>query len=192
MTNYRETLLYKKVINVAALSDAGLEKLFNSLIMVHVKKKKNILSEGQVCKGIYFVESGYLRMFAHKDGLEINTGFVFENDFATNLKSLRLAAPSDTTIQAGEDSILYVFEKGTLLGLYNESPEIGSFGRMLLEQLLMAQEEHANLFKIFTPAERYKYLQTNHPQLLQRVSLSQIASYLGVARETLSRIRKIK
>jgi CRP-like cAMP-binding protein len=192
MTDYRETLLYKKVISLAAMSEANLEKLFGSVTVRRVKKKENILSERQVCKNVYFVESGYLRLFTYKDGAEINTGFIFENNFATNLKSLRLVGPSDTTIQAGEDSILYVFEKDTLLGLYKESPEIESFGRILLEQLLMAQEEHANLFKIFTPAERYKHLQTNHPQLLQRVSLSQLASYLGVARETLSRIRKIK
>ena len=192
MINHNETLLYKKVISVAAMSAASLEKLFNSIVIVRVKKKENILCEGQVCKGIYFVESGYLRQFAYKDAVEINTGFNFENDFATNLKSLRLGIASDTTIQAGEDAVLYLFEKNTLLELYKGSPEIGSFGRVLLEQLLMAQEEHANLFKLFTPAERYNYLQTNHPQLLQRVSLSQIASYLGVARETLSRVRKIK
>jgi CRP-like cAMP-binding protein len=131
-----------------------------------------------------------LRVFTNKDGKEINTDFVFENNFTTNLKSLRLAIPSDTTIQAGELSTIYEFDKNILLSLYKESPEIESFGRKLLEQLLIAQEEHIHLFKIFKPEERYRYLQTNNPEILQRVSLSQISSYLGVARETLSRIRK--
>lgn len=172
------------------LSAAATELLNSAITIIQLKKGFNVLAQGQVCNNIYFIEKGYLRTFMLKDGLEINTAFHFENDFTTNLKSLRNGTPSDTTIQAGERSILYAFNKNTLLSLYAESPEIESFGRDLLEQLLIAQEEHANLFKLYTPAERYKYLETHHPQIIQRVSLSQISSYLGIARETLSRIRK--
>ena len=103
---------------------------------------------------------------------------------------MRSSIPSDTTIQAGEATTVYEFDKEKLLKLYNASPEIESFGRKLLEQLLISQEEHINLFKLFTPTERYHFLQTNKPQIIQRISLSQLSSYLGVARETLSRIRK--
>ena len=113
-----------------------------------------------------------------------------KRNFTTNLKSLRTAEPSENTIQAGDNSIVYEFDKDKLLELYKVSAEIESFGRKLLEHLLIAQEEHLNLFKLYTPTERYQYLQKNKPDILQRVSLSQLSSYLGVARETLSRIRK--
>lgn len=188
--DYKKTLLYKKIIDLTDITELSLNKLFSAITIKQIKKHETILNQGIICRNIFFVEKGYLRIFTNKDGKEINTDFIFENNFTTNLKSLRLAIPSDTTIQAGELSTIYEFDKNILLELYKESPEIESFGRKLLEQLLIAQEEHTNLFKIFKPEERYKYLQTNNPEILQRVSLSQISSYLGVARETLSRIRK--
>lgn len=190
MKDYKKTLLYKKIIDLTDMTELSLDKLFNVITIKQIKKHENILNQGMICQNIFFVENGYLRIYTDKDGKEINTDFILENSFTTNLKSLRLAIPSDTTFQAGELSTIYEFDKDKLLALYKESPEIESFGRKLLEQLLIAQEEHANLFKIFKPEERYKYLQTNKPELLQRVSLSQISSYIGVARETLSRIRK--
>ena len=188
--DYKKTLLYKKIIDLTDITELSLDKLFSAITIKQIKKHETILNQGIICRNIFFVEKGYLRIFTNKDGKEINTDFIFENNFTTNLKSLRLAIPSDTTFQAGELSTIYEFDKNILLELYKESPEIESFGRKLLEQLLIAQEEHTNLFKIFKPEERYKYLQTNNPEILQRVSLSQISSYLGVARETLSRIRK--
>ncbi len=146
-----------------------------------------------MARHIYFVESGYLKCCLYnKDGKEINLQFALENTFITNLKSLRTGAPSEYTILAGEPSTLWTFDKEDLLRLYGLSPEIESFGRRLLESLLIAQEEHGNLFKLHTPLERYHYLVQHQPELIQRVSLSQLSSYLGIARETLSRIRKQK
>jgi CRP-like cAMP-binding protein len=192
MSDSHSTLFYKSIAGIANLKEESVEKLFSSVVFKQVSQGENILSEGQACKKIFFVESGYLRTFINKDGVEINTGFTFENTFTTSLKSLRLGTPSETAIQAGEKSTIYILDKQKLLALYAVSPEIASFGRNLLEQLLMLQEEHSNLFKIFSPAERYQYLQTHYPHVVQRVSLSHIASYLGVARETLSRIRRRK
>ena len=190
MKDNTETLLHKKIIGLAPLSQASLSKLFEATYERQLSKGEIILKQGQVCKKIVFVEKGYLRTYMDKDGLDINTDFTFENNFTTNLKSLRSSLPSDTTIQAGEASIIYEFDKDVFLELYKTSPEIESFGRKLVEQLLIMQEEHTNLFKLFTPAGRYNYLLSNKPQIIQRVSVSQLSSYLGIARETLSRIRK--
>jgi CRP-like cAMP-binding protein len=190
MADKPQSLLYKKITDLTEISDSSLEKLFNSTQQRQLLRGEAILERGHTCDKILFVEKGYLRTFIEKDGNEINTDFVFENNFTTNLKSLRLATPSDTTIQAGENAVVYEFDKNRLLELYKESAEIESLGRKILEQLLINQEEHTNLFKIYSPTERYHYLQQNNPQVIQRISLTQIASYLGVARETLSRIRK--
>jgi CRP-like cAMP-binding protein len=190
MTEGSQTLLYGKIIALAETSAPGLEKLFQIASKRQIEKGEVVLKQGQICNHIFFVEKGYLRTFIDKDGSEINTDFTFEGQFTTSLKSLRLSVPAENSIVAGEVTSIYEFEKSRLLGLYDESAAIESFGRKLLEQLLMAQEEHTNLFKIYSPAERYQYLLTNKPEILQRVSLSQLASYLGMARETLSRIRK--
>ncbi|MDP3469844.1 MAG: Crp/Fnr family transcriptional regulator [Daejeonella sp.] len=190
MTNNSKTLLYKTITDLTEISASSLDKLFEIANKRQLTKGETILKEGQICKNIMFVEKGYVRTFIDKDGTEINTDFTFEGNFTTNLKSLRSASSADNSIQAGEITTLYEFDKDKLLELYNVSAEIESFGRKLLEQLLIAQEEHTNLFKIYSPTERYQYLQTSKPEILQRISLSQLSSYLGIARETLSRIRK--
>lgn len=192
MTDNSKTLLHKKITSLTEMSVSNLNKLFETATQRQLEKGEIILKQGQICKNIVFVEKGYLRTFYDKDGNEINTNFAFEGDFTTNLKSLRTGSFSDTSIQARETTNIYEFDKNKLLELYEVSAEIESFGRKLLEQLLIASEEHTNLFKIYSPKERYQYLQTNKPEILQRISLSQLASYLGVARETLSRIRKNK
>lgn len=192
MKDNSNTLLYKTITDLTEISALSLDKLFEIATQRQFKKGETILKQGQICKTIMFVEKGCLRTFIDKDSTEINTDFTFDGNFTTNLKSLRSASFADTSIQAGEITTIYEFDKDKLLELYNVSAEIESFGRKLLEQLLIAQEEHTNLFKIYSPTERYQYLQTNKPEILQRISLSQLSSYLGIARETLSRIRKNK
>ena len=183
------TLLQKKSSELTA---SNLSLFLAAATQRSLLRGENILKQGQICKAVLFVEKGHLRTFFDKDGREINTSFTFEGNFTTNLKSLRSALPSEITIQAGEPTIVYEFNKDKLFELYKVSPEIESFGRKLIEQLLIVQEEHSNLFKIYSPTERYQYLLTKQPEILQRISLSQLASYLGIARETLSRIRKVK
>ncbi len=192
MSDYKNSLLYLKIKAVAPMSGTNIDKLFAAATLRNLSKGEILLKQGQICNRVYFIENGYLRAFHTKDGLEINTNFAFENSFITSLKSLKLAVPSDITIQAGSTATIYEFEKNKLLELYNESLEIESFGRNLLEQLLLEQEEHSNIFKIHSPAERYQYLLQHKSEIIQRISLTQIASYLGIARETLSRIRKLK
>jgi CRP-like cAMP-binding protein len=192
MTPNSKTLLHRSIADLTDMSVSSSELLFEIATLRHYSKGENILKHGQICNQIVFVELGYLRTFFLKDGNEINTQFTFEGQFATNLKSLRSATSADTTIQAGEATTVYAFDKEKLLALYQVSPEIESFGRKLLEQLLITQEEHSSLFKLYSPAERYHHIETHQPAILQRISLSQLASYLGVARETLSRIRKNK
>lgn len=175
---------------LTSVSALDIDRLFNAGACNEFAKGQIILKPGEVCRNIFFVEEGYVRSFIDKDGRELNLDFTLEGNFTTNLKSLRTSAPSDLTIRVEEPSVIYVFNKDALFSLYTESPAIESFGRKILEELLMAQEEHTNLFKIFSPAERYEHLLTTKPDMLQRISLSQLASYLGIARETLSRIRK--
>ena len=154
------------------------------------KKNDFILWEGQTCKNIYFVEEGCVRSFYNQNGKDVNANFTLGGQFTTNLKSLREDKASDYSIQAMEASIVWKCDKNTLSDLYARSHEIALVGRDLIEQLLAEQEEQLSLFKITTPLTRYDYLLKNNPDLLQKVSLTHLSSYLGISRETLSRIRK--
>jgi CRP-like cAMP-binding protein len=153
-------------------------------------KGEILLKEGEICRSFYLVESGYLRTYNYKDGVAINLNFTFEGRFTTNPKSINGRLPSEVIIEAGEKTSVWIFNLDVIVEKFNRHPQIVLFIRRLSVHVLLESEEHSNLFKMFTPTERYHYIEKNNPQLLQRVSLSQISSYLGVARETLSRIRK--
>ncbi|MBI3232951.1 MAG: Crp/Fnr family transcriptional regulator [Bacteroidetes bacterium] len=147
MTDNSKTLLYKTITDLTEISVSSLDKLFEIAYKRQFSKGDIVLKQGQICNTIMFVEKGYLRTFFDKEGIEINTDFTFEGNFTTNLKSLRSDSSADNSIQAGEITTIYEFDKNKLLELYDVS-------------------------------------------VLQRINLSQLSSYLGIARETLSRIRK--
>ena len=174
------------------LSDEDLALLMGNAVSRHLKKGELLLKQGEVCRSFYLVEKGYLRTWYNKDGEAINLNFTFEGNFASNLKSFRDRAPSGTNIDAGEDTLVWVFEMNSLTEKFGSNPEVMRFMRRLAMSLLLASEAYSDLFKIYTPTERYRYIEKKNPQLLQRIPLSQMASYLGVKRETLSRIRAKK
>jgi hypothetical protein len=80
-------------------------------------------------------------------------------------------------------------DKTGLLEAYRKSHEVEAFGRKTLEGITAKQEEETNDFKLLSPRQRYEKLALQHPDFLQRISLTQLASYLGISRETMSRIR---
>lgn len=186
------TLLKAKLEDFGQLPEESWQMLRDSLQANTFRAGDFLLSEGQVCQSIFFINQGYCRRFHRTEGDEISTQFYFEQEFATNTKSLVAGTPSEYFIQASQEVEAIIFDKATLLGLYQRSVAIESVGRKLLEQLLIQQEEHAHIFKLFNPKERYEYLLKHHPAIIQRVPLRHIASYLGIARETLSRIRSRK
>lgn len=184
------SLLDEKINALATLSPASRNLLYSRLRPFQMPKGEILLREQQVCKHIYFIESGLMRSYSNKDGRDINLEFSPEGYFVTHLKSLRTGSPADYSLQAIEPASVWEFGKEDLRDLYTRSAEIESMGRKMVEQLLMQQETHTHLFKLLSPAERYQYIADHHPWLIQRVSLTQLATYLGISRETLSRIRK--
>ncbi|HTJ12096.1 MAG TPA: Crp/Fnr family transcriptional regulator [Dinghuibacter sp.] len=148
-----------------------------------------LLREGAPARHIHGIEQGAVRVRYLKDGKEINLRFLFEGAFATNLKSLRSGAAADCSLVAMERTTTLTLEGSALRILYDRSPEVERWGRSLLESLLIQEQGHADLFKLYTPEERYAWLKQHEPALIQRVPQTQLASYLGVSRESLSRIR---
>lgn len=178
--------------NITKFTDDSWQILKNCLTEITVNKGDKILEEGKICKSIYFIEQGLCRAYYIIDGKEINTQFFFERDFATNLISLKNETKSEYYIEANEKTKLIRIDKVKLLEAYSKSKQIESFGRQVLEIIILKQESHSNSFKLLSPKQRFEKLIKEQPEFLQRVSLTQIASYLGISRETLSRIRSIK
>lgn len=184
--------LKKYILNLTDFSEQSWATLCSCLTEAGFQRNEHLLKEGQVCNSIFFISSGLCKSFYNLEGKDINTAFYFENDFATNIKSLTTSERSEYAIIACEKTKAIQLDKTKLLDAYRHSHQIETFGRKVLELVTTRQEEHADSFKLLTPKQRFDTLVAKHPDFLQRVSLTQTASYLGISRETLSRFRAVK
>ncbi len=160
-----------------------------ALTTARYKKGHCLLQEGQVCNKLFFISTGYCRAFYRKGEQEVNTNFFFESEIATNNDSFWTGEKSKFSIQACENISTVILDRSILLKAGQENHEIATLGRLCLHQTAAKLESHASLFKLMTAQERYGYLEKHNPVMLQRVPLNQLSSYLGIARETISRIR---
>lgn len=182
--------LLKYIRSLSQFSDGSWELLKPALTKREFKKNELLLIEGQVCSSLFYIERGYCKSFYYIDGVIKNTGFFFENEIATNINSFGNGQKSDFNIIACEPLTTIIFDKDKLFQVAKQVHEIETLGRNCIRLFASKQEEFSTLFKLYSAQERLEYLEAKHPEILQRVSLSQLASFLGVARETLSRIRK--
>jgi len=156
---------------------------------IEYKRGETMIHYGKPCQSLYVIEQGYCRAFNVQDGLEVNLNFYFEYETVTHKNSYVFNTPADFEVVACEPMIVYRIDKPDLLNAIRQCPELGESGKKNLELIAAKQERQLQLFRILTAKGRYEFLEQHDPGLLQRVSISQLASYLGVKRETLSRIR---
>lgn len=156
------------------------------------KKKEYFLRQDQVCKKLGFIVKGYVRLFYLHDGEEITKDFNFENEICGSYASFSRQAPSRFNVIAMEDLDVLLIGREDLYGLYDRYPSLQKAGRIRMEHMFIRKEEREASFLLDSADQRYRYLEENNPELLQRVPLKYLASYLGMTAETLSRIRKNK
>jgi CRP/FNR family transcriptional regulator len=152
--------------------------------------KEHFLTEGKTCQEIGFVNRGSFRTYYLSDDKEINTRFVFENDFVVDYDSFLEAKPSKYFIEALEDSEIVTFDLQALLNAYHQSHNWERFGRLMAEQSYKLTTKRVESFLFLDGEQRYLDLLKNEPQIFNRIPLYHIASYLGMERESLSRLRK--
>ncbi|MBC8154552.1 MAG: Crp/Fnr family transcriptional regulator [Bacteroidetes bacterium] len=147
--------------------------------------------QNSVCRHVSFVIKGIFRVYYMdpKTDREHNLFFIAENTFLASLKSSITQMAYPYNIEALEDTELLVMKHDHLLALYPQSHGWERFGRLLAEQYLILNQARSESFLTRTAEERYVDLLENYPDLLNRVSLGHISSYLGIKGPSLSRIR---
>ena len=178
--------------HIESLSDCKAEtwNLIESVLSVRQFQKGDYsLQEGKICRHIDFIYQGSFRAFGNKDGEEKTTGLYMEGICLTNMKSLSNQSPSQTYLQALEPSCTARLYKNDLIALYEKSAELQAVGRAILENMIIEENEWKEMYTLYDPEERYRFLMQKSPLFIQRISLQYIASFLGIRRETLSRIR---
>ncbi|HVI46892.1 MAG TPA: Crp/Fnr family transcriptional regulator [Chitinophaga sp.] len=152
-------------------------------------KNEMLITEGRVCRHLYFMEAGSLRGFYYQDGKEITHWFGFENDFVTSFYSFITGQPSVENIQLMDGAILWAISKESLTEMMDKHHELERLVRLAYERYYIRLEERYVNAHFKTAAERYEQLVEHAPHIIERVPLGYIASYLGVSQETLSRVR---
>lgn len=167
-------------------AENALQECFTKIALT---KNEYLLTEGKVCRHLYFLEKGALRGFYNLDGKEITHWFGFENDFVTSFHSFITGAPAVENIQLLEGCTLWAIAKETLTDLLNRHHDIERLVRIIYEKYYIRLEERYVNAQFKPAKERYVSLLLETPYMLERVPLGHIASYLGISQETLSRIR---
>lgn len=171
---------------LSAEAQTALQECFEEMVL---PKGEFIVTQGNVCRHMYFLQKGALRGFYNLDGKEITHWFGFENDFVTSFHSFITGEPAVENLQLLEGSILFVISKDAITALFNKHHEIERLVRIVYEKYYIRLEERYVNAQFKTAAERYEDLLKNTPHIIERVPLGQISSYLGISQETLSRIR---
>lgn len=156
-----------------------------------INKGNYLIKEGQYGDWWGFVYSGLLRSFTYDPkGNEYTNAFFKEGSFTCELVSFYGAAVSPTNVVAIEDSIIICVNRVTLDKLFQDYPYFEKLGRLLYQKVLVDYKQN-NLFRVRLNAkERYLHFLKNEPELIKRIPLKYIASYLNVTDTSLSRIRR--
>ncbi len=155
-----------------------------------IKKGTVLLKEGEISNNNFYVISGCVRQYYLVDGVEKTTEFYTENQSIFSTVNLSLQSPSKYFLECVEDSVLTITSAHQQRDIYKRFPRFEALCRVTTEQEFAEYQERAAKFMISSPEERYLNLLDTRPDLFNRVPQYQLASYLGIKPESLSRIRK--
>lgn len=179
--------------NFVALSSEAADELLEKSRKEDLPKHYLLHKEGEICQKIFYIEKGLVRWFYHdENGRDITDSFAVENSFVTAFDSFFQRKPSRYFIEVLEDSTIYSMTFDDLEASFKKIPETERVSRLILIQILEQTIDKNAALQFRTAEQRYRFITEKHPDLLQRVSLGHIASYLGITQETLSRIRAKK
>jgi len=146
---------------------------------------------GNICREMFFIARGVLRILAiNAKGQEVTHYFLSENQFCTILHSFNNEVMAEETIQAACDAEVLVIRRSGLLELYKRIPYLQNLIDMITQQRLLDKIQTRNAYIGQDAKTRYKLFMMRQPDIALRVSLKDIASYLEITPQSLSRIRK--
>ena len=166
-----------------------LDVLESILVPMKFAKGQMILSEGEVCKHVYYIERGLIRQFYFKNGKQITEHLGEDRSIFMCIESLFREETTKLQVEALEPTWIYALPKHKLEQVALHNVNIQILYRKILEESLITSQVHADLVRFETAQARYKRMCKLSPQVILRAPLVYIASYLQMTPETLSRVR---
>jgi CRP-like cAMP-binding protein len=187
----RSTLLFNNFNKYAPIKETDFERIESIMAKKFVKKRRSLLTEGDVSRYIYFIEKGALRSFTiDKEGTEHVIQLGLEGHWIADLSSFITQVPGNISIEAIEDSEVLLLPHRELELLYNEVPALERYFRHLYQRAYVGLQQRLNTAVSLNAEDRYRMLIHDFPQVAARIPLIYVASFLGITPESLSRIRK--
>jgi CRP-like cAMP-binding protein len=156
---------------------------------IELRKGALLVKSGEICPAMYYVRKGILRGYVKEGIKEITTWITAEHELVTAITSFDLQVLSVENIQAIEDCELTAIRFADMEYLYEHFPEVNVIGRKILQKYYRDAEERAYIARLTEASSKYKRFAATKSEMLKRVPLKYIASYLGMTLETLSRTR---
>jgi CRP-like cAMP-binding protein len=172
-----------------AITASDLTIILSNFKIKQVKKGQLILKRGQIAQQYFYIKSGALRFFFGEFDEQLTAWLVCQNEFFTEISSLNPQNPTRFNIEAIEDTELIYVDKAEMEKLYKQLPAWQEFGRITWEAMAVRMIDQIISFQTLSAEERYLEFLTK-TELVKTVPVKQIASYLGITPNALSRIRK--
>ncbi len=183
-----------KIINyfqkITKLSVAEINALIKSMVIREYPKGSFLVKEGQYDIDTYFVLTGCIRQYKLIDGNDISTNFFTEEQWIISYELTENRAQSDYNLLCIEDSCVVVGNEQKAKEIFEQFPNLEIISRKIMETVFYEQQSFLSTFITDKPEQRYLKLLKSRPNIFQRVPQYDIATYIGVKPESLSRIRK--
>ncbi|MGJ1435120.1 Crp/Fnr family transcriptional regulator [Sphingobacterium siyangense] len=186
-------LILENIAKHITLDDNEVAQFLKLLKKAKIPRRSMILTQGQLCNSIYFVDTGALRAFyLDVSGRESTIMFAIKDWWITDMYCFINELPAMLTIDTIEDSIIYQLQKNDLEKLYLTVPKFERFFRILMQNAYIREQLRVIQNLSLTAEERFDIFLNKYPDVANKVKQKQIASYLGITPEFLSMIKRKK
>ncbi|GAA0884973.1 cyclic nucleotide-binding domain-containing protein [Sphingobacterium siyangense subsp. cladoniae] len=186
-------LILENIAKHITLDDNEVAQFLKLLKKVKIPRRSMILTQGQLCNSIYFVDTGALRAFyLDVSGRESTIMFAIKDWWITDMYCFINALPAMLTIDTIEESVIYQLQKNDLEKLYLTVPKFERFFRILMQNAYIREQLRVIQNLSLTAEERFDIFLNKYPDVANKVKQKQIASYLGITPEFLSMIKRKK
>lgn len=182
--------LLTKLNSYTKLSEQSTELIAACFAHKNISKGTIVSREQQVTRYFYWLVKGTMRGRINPKGELITTWFATDNMFCSSMPSFISRTPSKESIEALEDCEVYYISRHDVLKLFKQTTQMSSIVRQMAEEAFIQSLNRTYQFQYLSAKERYDSFVTHYPQLMQKIPLGMIATYIGITQQSLSRIRK--